>query len=167
MKWLYLFRAEGSSFYKIGITEQDPEDRLDTLQTGCPYDLSLDYAVRISEAGKHEALLHEEFSASQKRGEWFEFDSDGVEEVRREMERLIRHEGYKPALEGLEDAGNETLEEAGRLALSALRDLIELLEWGAPRHSTKAISALAAEGLINPEWEDRLRQADEETVQDE
>ena len=38
---IYLINAEGTDLYKIGFTNQNSNNRMKVLQTGCPYKLKL------------------------------------------------------------------------------------------------------------------------------
>ena len=55
-------------FVKVGIAS-DMRDRLQTLQVGCPYELTLMGTVRG--ASKAERALHLALNAFHARGEWF------------------------------------------------------------------------------------------------
>jgi hypothetical protein len=53
------------------MTARRPESRLDALQTGNPYQLTIE---GVMEGGKHEEeWLHNMFSDIRIRGEWFEY----------------------------------------------------------------------------------------------
>ena len=69
-KYLYIIRCNNSDFYKIGISEI-PEERLQTLQIGCPYPLSLVYKKYFKKPTKVERLFHKKYHDKQKIGEWF------------------------------------------------------------------------------------------------
>jgi excisionase family DNA binding protein len=71
--FLYFIGGDSTGFVKIGIAD-DPVVRVQTLQTGCPYELSLlatiQYPTR-EHAVEMERVLHKRFSAIHLRGEWF------------------------------------------------------------------------------------------------
>ena len=76
---IYLIKAEETNLYKIGYTAGSAEDRLNGMQTGCPHKLSIVKTVKGDV--RQEKWLHKSFSNNKKRGEWFEFSDDEVEDV--------------------------------------------------------------------------------------
>lgn len=75
---IYLVQAEGTSNFKIGITNQKLEERIAQLQTGNSDPLSLRSSFKTSYGTKLETQLHRHFGAKRKEGEWFQFESDDV-----------------------------------------------------------------------------------------
>lgn len=59
------------SHVKVGFTAGDPKARMASLQTGCPYPMSLLGFVLGNRA--QEAELHQVFEEYHTVGEWFEF----------------------------------------------------------------------------------------------
>ena len=78
--YLYLIKVKGQEVYKIGISKS-PVGRLSSLQTGCPYRLYLVYCLRVDDAERLEAELHEHFQAKRLFGEWFELSDEDVHKV--------------------------------------------------------------------------------------
>jgi len=76
---IYLVKAEGTNLYKIGYTAGKAEDRIKTMQTGCPHKLSIIEEVNGSQ--EKERWLHKTFSKNRKQGEWFEFNEETLEKV--------------------------------------------------------------------------------------
>lgn len=66
---IYFIRDEATQFIKIGVTAGDAENRLQTLQTGCPGNLVLLLEIEGSE--QDEGAWHERFAGARERGEWF------------------------------------------------------------------------------------------------
>ena len=66
---IYFIRDEATQLIKIGFTAADVENRLRTLQTGCPGKLVLLLHMEGSE--QDEAAWHERFVDARERGEWF------------------------------------------------------------------------------------------------
>jgi len=60
-------------YVKIGVSHH-PHSRLDDLQVGNPYDLTILKTVDVS--NKAEAYLHNKFSHLHHRGEWFNLTSE-------------------------------------------------------------------------------------------
>lgn len=72
--WVYLIRAVGTPYVKIGITtSNEPDGRVGALQTGCPHELRLEQAFAAMDAS-WEGLLHKVLERFRVRGEWFELD---------------------------------------------------------------------------------------------
>ena len=68
---IYLINAEGTDLYKIGFTNQNPNNRMKVLQTGCPYKLKL---IDVFNGGLAiEKEIHNTYKKVRKQGEWFEF----------------------------------------------------------------------------------------------
>ena len=77
-KYLYLVQCNNTNFYKIGVAKT-PEERLQALQIGCPYPLTLIYKRGFKKAVKVERLLHKKYRSKQKIGEWFELSASEIE----------------------------------------------------------------------------------------
>jgi DNA-binding MarR family transcriptional regulator len=89
-RWVYVIGSPVVRPVKIGVSD-DPEERLDDLQTGSPVPLVLLWQVHGGQ--RLESLLHERFAASRMHGEWFDLgDTDPVLAVAEEAARL----GYGP-----------------------------------------------------------------------
>lgn len=89
-RWVYVIGSPVVRPVKIGVSD-DPEARLDDLQTGSPVPLVLLWQVHGGQ--RLEAALHERFAAVRTHGEWFDFgDDDPVLTVAEEAARL----GYGP-----------------------------------------------------------------------
>lgn len=73
---VYLIHALDSDFYKIGWSLKNPQKRLESMQTGCPYELHLAKMFRGSQSDEYE--LHMLFVENRYRGEWFVFDEEEV-----------------------------------------------------------------------------------------
>jgi hypothetical protein len=76
---VYLIHAEGTNRYKIGHTNGTLKQRLDGLQTGCPYPLRV---LAAYDGGPHEEMrLHERYADYRVIGEWFELTSEALHNV--------------------------------------------------------------------------------------
>lgn len=71
--YVYFVEAIGSGRVKIGFTKS-PEDRLGSIQTGCPFPLKLLAVVAGSEFDESE--LHERFASYRSQGEWFRLEGE-------------------------------------------------------------------------------------------
>lgn len=78
-KNIYLARQEGTSLYKIGITKNNPKDRILQLQTGNAIPLLLVETFETAHDFKMETALHAEFSTKRMEGEWFELSQAEVD----------------------------------------------------------------------------------------
>jgi hypothetical protein len=68
---VYVFHATGTNRYKIGYTT-DVEQRMMTLQVGCPYPLELVELRVVPDGYTVEQEIHTELADYRKQGEWFE-----------------------------------------------------------------------------------------------
>jgi len=72
---LYFIHAEGTRWFKIGVTASAPEDRRKTLQTGCPHPLKVFGSLPVGSAAYDlEAACHSALGARRGSGEWFDLD---------------------------------------------------------------------------------------------
>lgn len=70
-EWIYLLHAQGSPFFKIGIT-RNLNRRTIALQNACPY--TLEFVMKIMGDVSVEAAIHQRLKRYHVRGEWFAFD---------------------------------------------------------------------------------------------
>ena len=76
---VYLIRSGDTDMYKIGYTSGQIKKRMKSLQTGCPYPLSI---VKVINDNQHkEKWLHEKFDMYRKHGEWFKLDNETLIDV--------------------------------------------------------------------------------------
>ena len=79
---VYFFRHIGLSPVKIGYsTNENPISRFDSFKTYAPYGAEILGFIMIENAKDLELILHERFSASRLKGEWFEISKEDVEKV--------------------------------------------------------------------------------------
>ena len=71
--YVYLFHSEGTDYYKIGKTSENPRKRMAALQSGNPFTLRMIDAVMVDDMNAKESAMHEQFKAYRRNGEWFEF----------------------------------------------------------------------------------------------
>lgn len=86
-RYLYVIRCVNTNYYKIGITN-DLNKRLQTLQTGCPYELILILFsepeledMYASEIVYLERFLHRNYKELRVRGEWYELCYDHISDI--------------------------------------------------------------------------------------
>lgn len=73
MEFVYCIHAEGTDLVKIGVSSR-PRRRLQNLQIGCPFPLSV---IGLVAGGKDaESRIHDDLRNKRKTGEWFE-DASG------------------------------------------------------------------------------------------
>lgn len=77
---IYLLRASGTDMYKIGFTEKSPESRVQALQTGCPFPISIE--AYSDGTRDDEARLHGHFATQRVAGEWFRMTPAQIETLR-------------------------------------------------------------------------------------
>lgn len=66
---VYCMESEG--FYKIGVTRYGIRKRLQSIQTGNPFEVKLLWAKRTNNMGKYERTIHQQLKDSHVRGEWY------------------------------------------------------------------------------------------------
>jgi hypothetical protein len=86
--YVYVIRAGRTDWYKIGKTN-DPEGRLQSLQTGSPHKLKLLHAFRADNATAAEEELHRLLHGKRLEGEWFNL-TDSERDVLVSIERFER-----------------------------------------------------------------------------
>lgn len=87
--------GESHGYYKIGIVrnERDSDKRIKEHQTGNPHRI-VPYRILTTKAPMLiEGMLHAKYSEHQVSTEWFKFDSEMIDEVIGEAERLDQEHG--------------------------------------------------------------------------
>jgi len=80
MKYVYLVRAIGTDYYKIGST-RSVGSRMDQLRNTSPFDLALIDSAPSERAQHIERSLHNQLAHHRHHGEWFELDLQAVRSV--------------------------------------------------------------------------------------
>lgn len=70
--YVYLIQCVGTTYYKIGITRQNVESRVNALQIGSPHELKLVMMFLSGNAEEAEAWVHKALAHCRFRGEWFD-----------------------------------------------------------------------------------------------
>jgi len=76
--YVYLVKCEGTDFYKIGISKSTVKNRLSSLQSGCPFKLTLLHKVHCNHYSLLESELHKKYSKHRGIGEWFKLSDSLV-----------------------------------------------------------------------------------------
>lgn len=76
--FVYLIKATKTNFYKMGMSK-DPYKRLQSLQTGTPFELTILYRVFTFDCVALEKALHEYYQGYWLRGEWFDLPKSEVD----------------------------------------------------------------------------------------
>ena len=80
MKIVYLLEECGDyPRYKIGVTKGTPEKRVKGLQTGNPNKIIVAKTFPSEFNTMIESKLHRYYQSKRKEGEWFELDSEDVD----------------------------------------------------------------------------------------
>lgn len=90
-EYVYILRHGKTNVFKIGIT-RDVGDRINSLQTGNPVELSLELSQEMPfnvSARDVEKALHKELAILNVRGEWFHIPGHVWPKVRRSLENMI------------------------------------------------------------------------------
>lgn len=84
MKYVYLMQMEGMDIYKIGHSK-NPNKRLESVQTGNPFKLTLVDFYETQRASQIEAAMHNRYAAQKiseneykLMGEWFKLDNEAI-----------------------------------------------------------------------------------------
>lgn len=98
---IYLINETGSNRYKIGITKNDIEYRIEQLQTANAAKLGLIKVFHTEFDFKVEAALHRRYKSKQTLGEWFELDDievnsflDNCQKIENNFKLLELHNTY-------------------------------------------------------------------------
>jgi len=78
---VYFLRAENKDLFKVGITRNDVDKRIGSIQTTCPYELHLYGSVESPAYQAIEREIHQEWKDRRRRGEWFTVGADDVNEM--------------------------------------------------------------------------------------
>lgn len=84
---VYILRAKGTDYYKVGRTAHVYK-RIQTLQTGCPYEISVVGIYRVQDALRLEMFLHYQLDKYKVRLEWFELSKETLDEVVSNLKRV-------------------------------------------------------------------------------
>jgi len=83
--YVYFINVKGTCIYKIGVTN-NPLKRVEVLQTGCPFDISLKMAFVTPNAVTEEKRIHKELLQFKRRGEWFNLTSDHLDRIKSQLQ---------------------------------------------------------------------------------
>lgn len=78
---VYVINAVGTDLYKIGLTRRPLTERIAQLQTACPYDLELAFAIKAKRADSLEREIQRFCAPWHRRGEWYELPHDFLGEI--------------------------------------------------------------------------------------
>lgn len=84
--YVYLIRCGEFKYYKIGISKNDPHNRLSCMQSGCPFVLKFEHMVYTPDYRRLELKLHMKYKEKNKIGEWFELDDNELKDVISDMD---------------------------------------------------------------------------------
>ena len=112
--YLYLIHCVGFTYYKIGRTK-NLKNRLQMLQTGCPFDLNVIASVGSYNLISNENYLHNLFKNKKARNEWFDFDNYEIDLIK----LWFKHEDNRSVIDVIWRT-NKTTEEKFSLARWAL-----------------------------------------------
>ncbi len=88
--YLYIIHCTGFPYYKIGQTVM-PAARVDTLQTGVPFELKLEYALEVRDMNETERKIQQRYKDKCIRGEWFMLTDEELRNVKSDMVLLKGH----------------------------------------------------------------------------
>ena len=77
---VYIIVANNFEYLKIGMTK-NIKGRMNNLQSGCPFRLSLWASIRTDKPNEMETYLHSEFAEFNVRGEWFSMPDSQLDKL--------------------------------------------------------------------------------------
>ena len=80
MGYIYLLSTnnEIGEVFKLGVTKNNPHDRVKSLQTGSSEKITLLNVYKTDNYFKVEKMLHRKYHKEKKNGEWFILTNDQV-----------------------------------------------------------------------------------------
>lgn len=124
----YVYVAEAGKFCKIGISDTCVEQRMKSIQTGCPVKIGRVWCSRnIPDNRECEHILHNHFQSKRSHGEWFNISFFEAAEA---AEKICKNGADVEKIQSLQQE-NERLKK--QIQQSYTRDdvvkaIIELLE---------------------------------------
>ena len=88
MGYVYLIKSSVTDKFKIGITKQNINKRLKSLQTGNSEKLELIYYYESDFYTKIEKTLHNQFSHNRLEGEWFNLSFEESFHFKKRCEKI-------------------------------------------------------------------------------
>lgn len=79
--YIYIIQYGADDIYKIGISKNDPYNRLSCMQTGTPTELILIGTYFVKHYRKEEYILHEYLKPKAVRGEWFKLSKSELNDL--------------------------------------------------------------------------------------
>jgi hypothetical protein len=91
--YLACIYTDADNFWKVGITKNNPEERIGDMQTGCPLKIHLvgEYILPTATARAKEKEILKALSEFKTKGEWFKYSSDArkiISPIMRELSEL-------------------------------------------------------------------------------
>ena len=83
---VYCVECEG--FYKIGVTSYGIRKRLQSIQTGNPFEVKIVWVKRTNNVGKYERMLHQQLKNNHVRGEWYAIPKV----LAKELKHIVTHD---------------------------------------------------------------------------
>lgn len=83
--WSYVYLIKCNEFCKIGHTF-NLDNRLNSLQTGNPYNLEITFSLKHPKAEEVEFYLQEKFLEKKVLREWFKLSDDDIVDIKRMIE---------------------------------------------------------------------------------
>lgn len=84
--WRYVYVMKCEDFYKIGIASR-LDDRLNQIQTGNPFQVSIVFGLKHKKADEIETKLHEIFLTKRVKREWFALEAKDLDFIREYIEK--------------------------------------------------------------------------------
>jgi hypothetical protein len=88
--WVYVIQCGDFPYFKIGVSQCSAKSRLDSLQTGSPFELKLILQAHVEDGYNTERRLHNKFADRWRRGEWFTIDALSLIQLVHEIEKFVQ-----------------------------------------------------------------------------
>lgn len=96
--YVYLLKAEGTPYYKIGFSADNPWRREKELQTGSPFTLEMFFYVGVDSPKDAELALHQDLWECHHQGEWYSLTDEDVSKITNPA-RWCKRSGYLPSFD--------------------------------------------------------------------
>jgi Meiotically up-regulated gene 113 len=133
---VYFIHCPEADMVKIGCTLKNPNERLDSLQTGCPYELVR--AGVIHARFMSETAVHAKFKASRVRREWFKLTPDLLEFMEEHLEPWPDEAAFQEILEERREKQRQAPVEFANRLRAYMRPLLEYREAKEQRKKEKS-----------------------------
>lgn len=73
--WVYIIQCENFPYFKVGVSEKSPQERLLSMQVGVPFNLKLIGQFWVNDRYAVEYEIHQKYADRIQKGEWYCLDA--------------------------------------------------------------------------------------------